>query len=128
MLYLVVGIGLLTVTITAVDVVVPIPLVAVAVNVWGPLVASIVFHLMEKGALISWAPSADPSSRSWTAVTAGVPDAKAVTVMLPETVAPFTGDVMATAGGVLITVTIVKFPDKAASPPATALIVAVPTA
>jgi hypothetical protein len=57
-----------------------------------------------------------PSSKNWTVDTPAVAVAVAVTVIVPDTVAPFAGEVMETVGGVVpfelftVTVTFVLVP------------------
>ena len=55
---------------------------------------------------MSAAPSATPSSVNWTFVTPTLSDAFAVTVTVPETVAPAAGAVTATVGEVVSLVTV----------------------
>jgi hypothetical protein len=62
----------------------------------------VVFQTIEYGALVSSAPSAAPSSRSWTPATPTLSDAVADTVtLLPDTVAPLAGAVIDAVGGVV---------------------------
>jgi hypothetical protein len=44
---------------------------------------------------------AEPSTKNWTPVTPTLSEAEALTVVVPETVAPEAGDVMLTVGGVV---------------------------
>ena len=46
-------------------------------------------------------PTAEPSTKNWTPATPTLSDAEALTVVVPETVAPEAGDVMLTVGGVV---------------------------
>src|SRR5262252_901948 len=104
---------LFTVTVTAADVVrLPAASRATAVRVCGPLLEAVVSTATENGALVSSAPSAIPSPKNCTPTTPTLSEAFADTVTVPETVAPFAGAVMFTAGGVvsgggpLLTVTV----------------------
>src|ERR1051326_1081198 len=107
-----------TVTVTAADVVVlPAASRATAVSVCDALLAAVVSHEVAYGAVAASAPRFAPSSLNWTPTTFTLSDAVAVTVVVPETVAPFAGAVTATDGGVLsleiVTVTgaaVVRFP------------------
>jgi hypothetical protein len=106
-----------TVIVTALDVVAfPAASRARAVNEWEPGLAAVVFHETEYGAVVSSAPRLAPSSMTWTPATPALSEAVAVTLIVPETVAPDVGDVMLTVGGVVsetVTVTaldVVAFP------------------
>ena len=46
-------------------------------------------------------PTAEPSTKNWTPATPTLSEALAVTVNVPETVAPAAGEVMPTVGGVV---------------------------
>ena len=45
--------------------------------------------------------TAEPSTKNWTPATPTLSEAEALTVVVPETVAPEAGDVMLTVGGVV---------------------------
>src|SRR5437762_13415002 len=72
-----------------------------AVSVCDALVAVIVSHASEYGAVVSSAPKFAPSRRNCTPATPTLSDALAVTVVVPETVAPPAGAVMLTVGAVV---------------------------
>jgi len=74
---------------------------AMAVSVCEPLLAVVVSQEIEYGAFASSAPLLTPSNRNWTPATPRLSDAVAVTVIVPETVAPEAGDVMLTVGGLV---------------------------
>src|SRR5437016_7212483 len=74
---------------------------ATAVNVCGPLVAVVVFHETVYGAVVTSRPRLAPSRRNWTPATPTLSDAFALTVMMPETGAPFAGAVILTVGGMV---------------------------
>src|SRR5262245_38591989 len=96
------GGALFTVTLTAAEVrVLPAASGAMAVSVCVPLALPAVLHETEYGALVSSAPRFLPSTRKRTPATPTLSEALAVTVMVPETVAPFPGDVIDTLGGVV---------------------------
>jgi hypothetical protein len=103
-----------TVTVTAAEVVeLPAASRALAVRECEPLVAVVVFHEVEYGEVVSSAPSAVPSTKNWTPATPTLSEAEALTVVVPETVAPDDGEVMLTVGGVVsafdtVTVTAVE--------------------
>ena len=91
-----------TVTVTGEEVVrFPAVSRAVAVSVCDPLLAPVVFHDTVYGAAVSAVPSATPSTRNCTPATPTLSDAVAFTAVVPETVAPFPGDVRLTVGGVV---------------------------
>jgi hypothetical protein len=50
---------------------------------------------------VSSAPRADPSTKNWTPATPTLSEAEALTVVVPETVAPDDGEVMLTVGAVV---------------------------
>src|SRR5256885_4663646 len=81
-----------------------------AVNVWAPLIAVSVFHWTAHGPAVSSVPKFAPSSLNWTPATATLSDAVAATLRIPDTVVPFEGPQIDTAGGVvsgvLFTVTV----------------------
>src|SRR5687767_12038162 len=98
-----------TVTVIAADVeVLPAPSRAVAVSVCDPSLAAAVFQVAEYGAVVLSAPSATPSRKNCTPVTATLSEALAVTVIAALTVAPLAGEVIATVGATesLTTVTV----------------------
>jgi hypothetical protein len=98
-----------TVTVTGAEVtLLPAASRATALIVCVPSAAVVVFQGIEYGALVSAGPASAPSSRNWTLVTPTLSEALAVTLIVPETVAPFAGAVMLTEGAVtsLNTVTV----------------------
>src|SRR5262249_44185789 len=93
------GATLDTVTATGLDVnCSPSTFRATAVSVCEPLLAVVVSHETEYGALVSAAPRLAPSSRNWTlwAVRRPMIVALALTGTVPETVDPLTGEVIVT--------------------------------
>src|SRR5205814_7210722 len=74
---------------------------ATAVSVCDALLAVVVSHAIEYGAVVSSMPRFAPSSLNWTPTTPTLSDAPAVTVVVPETVDPPAGAVMLTVGGVV---------------------------
>ena len=93
---------LFTVTTTARDVVrLPAASRATAVSVWLPLAAVAVFHEIEYGAVVSSAPRLMPSSLNCTPATPTLSAAVAETVTAPLSVAPASGAVSATVGGIV---------------------------
>ena len=92
---------LLTVTLTAALVVrLPAASRATAVSVCGPLLAVVVLQVAEYGEAASSVPRGAPSSMNCTPATPTLSEAVAATVMFPDTVAPPTGEVIVTVGGV----------------------------
>ena len=92
------GLALLTLMETpALVAVCPPVLLAMAVSKWVLLESVAVFSATLKGALVSGSPALMPSTMNCTLVA--FPDALAVIAMVPETVAPEAGEVMATLGG-----------------------------
>ena len=91
---------------------------ATAVNVCAPLVAVVVIHDREYGAVVSSAPTLTPSSLNWTPATPTLSEALAATTTVPETVAPGAGPVIATDGDVRSNVVKVKSPEVARLPAA----------
>ena len=90
-----------TVTVTGAEVVLlPALSRATAVRVCEPLLAVVVSHGTEYGAVVSSALKV-PSKKNCTSATPLLSDALAVTLIVPETVAPEAGEVMLTVGGVL---------------------------
>jgi hypothetical protein len=65
------------------------------------LATVVVFHETEYGEEVSSAPIAEPSTKNWTPATPTLSEAEALTVVVPETVAPEAGEVMLTDGGVV---------------------------
>src|SRR5207247_1533838 len=95
-------VSLNTVTVSAAEVVrLPAASGATAVSVCGPLLAVVVFQETEYGAAASSTPRLAPSSRNCTPTTPTLSEALAVTLVVPPTVAPETGEVMLTVGGVV---------------------------
>jgi hypothetical protein len=92
-----------TVTVIAEDVrVLPAASRATALIVCVPSSAAVVvFQATEYGALVSAGPAFAPSRRNWTLVTPTLSEALAVTLIVPETVAPFSGEVMLIEGAVV---------------------------
>src|SRR5258708_5028019 len=66
-----------------------------------PLPVVVVFQETEYGAVVSSAPRLEPSSLNCTPTTPTLSEALAVTLVVPETVAPEAGAVMLTEGGVV---------------------------
>ncbi len=62
-------------------------------------------HETEYGAVTSSAPTFTPSTRNWTPATATLSAALALTVVIPDTVAPAVGAVIETVGRVVSAVT-----------------------
>src|SRR6266853_1200398 len=91
-----------TVTVIGAEVVrLPAASRATAVRVCEPLLAAAVFQEIEYGALMSSAPKLAPSILNCTPATPTLSEALAVTVTVADTVSPFPGEVMLTAGGVV---------------------------
>src|SRR2546430_1172628 len=81
--------------------------------------ASVVFQEMEYGAAVTSAPRLAPSSLNCTPTTPTSSEALADTVIVRETVVPFSNEVMETVGGVLsISVVNVKSDEVARFPAA----------
>src|SRR6266581_493834 len=100
-----------TVTVTAKEVArLPAASRAVAASVCEPFATLVVSRATEYGAVVSSAPSAAPSNRNWTPATPTLSEASALTLIVPDTVAPFAGAVIDTVGGVvsLNTVTVTE--------------------
>src|SRR5687768_3039907 len=98
--------SLATVTVTGAEVVLlPAASRATAVSVCEPLVAVLVFQGMEYGAVVTSVP-AMPSTKNCTPATAMSSAALAVTVIVPETVAPEAGALMLTVGAVMSLATV----------------------
>jgi hypothetical protein len=90
----------LTVTLALV-VELPAASAATALIVWLPLESVVEFSTYANGAAVRLAPAFVPSTRNWTLVTATSSEAAAVTLTLPESLAPAAGEVIATLGGVV---------------------------
>src|SRR5688572_22312774 len=91
-------VSLATVTVTGAEVVrLPAASRATAVMVCEPLVVVVVFQGAENGAVVTSVPAL-PSRKNCTPVTAVSSAALAVTVIVPETVAPEAGELMLTVG------------------------------
>src|SRR6202035_2667952 len=124
-------VSLNTVTVTAAAVaVLPAASRATAVSVCEPLLALVVFHETEYGAVVCSTPKLAPSRRNCTPATPTLSDALALTVTVPETVAPFAGAAMLIVGGVVsfetVTVTAVAVAVLPAASRATAVNVCEP--
>ena len=74
---------------------------ATAVNVCAPFPTVVVFQETEYGEDVSSAPRFDPSTRNCTPATPTLSDAVALTVIVPDTLAPFAGELMLTLGTVV---------------------------
>jgi hypothetical protein len=100
---------------------------ATAVSKWLPVESVEVLSKKLKGALVTAGPALVPSTLSCTLVVFA--DAVAVTVTVPETVAPETGEVMETLGGTggteLALLTLMEMPALVAVWPVNALALAV---
>ena len=93
--------GLFTVTVRVAEVVtLPAASRATALSVCAPLLAVVVFQVIEYGATVSSAPRLTPSTRNCTPATPMLSAAVAAMVMVPVTV-PAAGAVSATVGGVV---------------------------
>src|SRR5947209_230263 len=91
-----------TLTVTPAEVVrLPAASRATALKVCEPLATAVVLKEAEYGAALSSAPTLAPSTLNWTPATPTLSAAFAVTVIVPETVAPLAGEVMLTVGGVV---------------------------
>jgi hypothetical protein len=97
------GGALFTVTVTGAETGLTLPAAsrATAVRVCEPLLAEVVFQDTEYGAAVSSAPRLEPSSLNCTPTTPTLSEALAVTLVVPETVAPEAGAVILTVGGVV---------------------------
>src|SRR6266516_207980 len=96
------GALLATVTVTGAEVArLPAASRATAVRVCEPLLVVVVSKAIEYGAVVSSTPLLTPSSWSCTPATPTLSEALAVTVTVPDIVAPFAGEVMLTVGGVV---------------------------
>src|SRR5437879_5282519 len=96
-----VGATLSTVTVTGAEVVrLPAASRAIAAMVCEPLLAPVVFQGTEYGAAVISAPALTPSNWNCTPTTPTLSEALALTVIVPETVAPEAGEVMLTDGAV----------------------------
>src|SRR5207245_2084060 len=95
-------VSLATVIVTGAEVVrLPAASRATAARVCGPLPSVLASIEIEYGAAVSSAPMLAPSTLNWTPATPTLSAALAVTVTVPETVAPLAGEVMLTVGGVV---------------------------
>ena len=85
------------------DVVVLFPAVsrAVAARVWAPFADAVVVQDVEYGDVVSSVPRLTPSSLNWTPATPMLSEAVAETVIVPDTVVPVAGQVIATVGRVV---------------------------
>ena len=93
---------LATVTVTVVDSVwLPAASRAMAVMVCEPSLTEAVSQGIEYGALVSSAPKLTLSILNCTPTTPTLSEALALKLVVPETLAPETGDVMLTVGGVV---------------------------
>jgi 5,10-methenyltetrahydromethanopterin hydrogenase len=109
---------------------------ATALIVCAPSLAPVVFQAIEYGALVSGGPASTPSRRNWTLVTPTLSEALALTVIVPDTVAPFAGEVMLAEGAVVsgggafetVTPIVAEVRVLPAASRATALIVCAPSA
>src|SRR5256885_790520 len=129
-----------TVTVTGAEVVrLPAASRATALIVCVPFAAPVVFQEIEYGALVSSAPKLTPSILNCTPATPTLSEAVALSVTVADTVAPFKGELMFTAGGVVsggggggafatVTVTGAEVVRLPAASRATALIVCEPLA
>src|SRR5207247_10532598 len=91
-----------TVTLTGDEVVrFPAASLATAVRVCEPLPTVVVFQETEYGEAVSSAPRLAPSTRNCTPATPILSEAEALTVTVPDTVAPDAGALMLTEGGVV---------------------------
>src|SRR6266513_403930 len=97
------GALLATVTVTGSETGLRLPAAsrAMAVIVCEPSLTEAVFQGIEYGALVASAPRLTLSILNCTPTTPTLSEALAVKLVVPETVAPETGDVMLTAGGVV---------------------------
>ena len=75
--------------------------VAMAVNIWEPFVVRVVSKLILYGEVESEDLRLLPSNLNWTPVMPVLSVALAVIVIVPETVAPFVGEVIETVGGMM---------------------------
>ncbi len=96
----------------------PPAMLATAVSRWLPLERVVVFSENLNGAFVTAGPALAPSTANCT--LAVFEDALAVTVIVPETVAPETGELTETVGaglfgGVLLTLAVVPPPQPAPS-------------
>src|SRR5205809_814318 len=124
-------VSLNTVTVTAAEVVrLPAASRATAVSVCEPLLAVVVFQETEYGAAASSTPRLAPSDRKCVVTGTMLSEALAVTLVVPPTVAPETGEVMLTVGGVVslnaVTVTAAEVVRLPAASRATAVSVCEP--
>src|SRR5712664_4186468 len=101
-------VSLNTVTVTGAEVVrLPAASRATAVRVCEPLLAEVVFQETEQGAAVTSTPLT-PSSWNCTPATPTLSEALALTVIVPETLAPEAGEVMLTVGAVASKLTLLS--------------------
>src|SRR5215217_6819429 len=93
------ALALVTVTVVLV-VALPMRSYALAVTAWLPLATAAEFHVAEYGDVVA-VPTMLPSTRNSTRPMPVLSAALAVSVTVPETVAPAVGAVTATVGGSL---------------------------
>src|SRR5580700_8228874 len=99
---------------------------ATAVRECLPLVSVPVLRDAEYGTLVLRAPKFEPSTWNCTLAIATLSEALAVTVMVPETVAPEAGEVMETLGGVVsVLLTVMETTELVALLPAVSMATAV---
>src|SRR5438045_4225636 len=107
-----------TVTLTAALVAeFPAASLAMAVMLCVPLAAAVVYQEVVYGEAVSAAPTLLPSIWNCTLATPTLSEAFALSVTLPETVAPLEGAVMLTVGGVVSLLVTVKLTPLLATPP-----------
>src|SRR5438128_1489585 len=130
-----VGATLSTVTVTGADVLrLPTVSCAMAVRVCAPLLAPVVFQAIEYGGVVTAAPALTPSSRNCTPATPVLSEALAVTLIVPETLAPEAGELMLTVGPVASKLTLLSvlveavlvLPAASLAPPAGIVAMTVP--
>ena len=98
--------SLSTVTVTFAEVrVFPAASRATALSVCSPSVSAVVFQASEYGLDVSAEPTFAPSTRNCTLCTPTASEALAVTVGVPDTVAPALGELIETVGALLSTLT-----------------------
>src|SRR5439155_150187 len=79
-----------------------------AVRVCAPLLAPVVFQAIEYGGVVTAAPALTPSNWNCTPATPTLSEALAVTVSVPETLAPEAGELMLTVGPVASKLTLLS--------------------
>ena len=75
---------------------------ATALSVCSPSVSAVVFQASEYGLAVSAEPTLAPSTRNCTLCTPTASEALAVTVGVPDTVAPALGELIETVGSVVV--------------------------